>query len=207
MNKVKRVHIFTLLSKNNSSPTTELVYETPFELLIAVILSAQATDISVNKVTKKLFTIANTPEKILFLGLKKLKNNIKTIGLYNNKAKNLIAAAKRVRDVYGFEVPDTMEELLTIPGVARKTANVVLGNYFDVPGLVVDTHVTRISNLLKFSKSTNAVIIEKKLNKIVSVKDWVIFTHLIIDHGRAVCIANRPKCNVCSISKYCPSSN
>ena len=165
LNKVKRNHIFTLLSKNNPSPTTELVYKTPFELLIAVILSAQATDISVNRVTKKLFAVANTPEKILSLGLKELKRNIKTIGLYNNKAKNIIETCRILINKHNSEVPNDRMALEELSGVGRKTANVILNTIFGEPTIAVDTHIFRVSNRTGISPGKNVLEVEKKLLK------------------------------------------
>ncbi len=205
--RVRISEIIDILKSEYPNSKCSLNYETAFQLLVATILSAQCTDERVNKVTSKLFLKFNKPADFSHLTVKQIGKKIFSTGFYNNKAKSIKGMSLMLLNDFNGVVPSNIDDLVKLPGVGRKTANVVLGNYFDVPGLVVDTHVTRISNLLKFSKSTNAVIIEKKLNKIVSVKDWVIFTHLIIDHGRAVCIANRPKCNVCSISKYCPSSN
>ena len=203
MNKVKRAHIFTLLSKDNPSPTTELVYKTPFELLIAVILSAQATDISVNKVTKKLFAIANTPEKILVLGLKKLKTNIKTIGLYNNKAKNIIETCKIILEKHNGEVPNNRIALEELSGVGRKTANVILNTIFGEPTIAVDTHIFRVSNRTGISQGKNVLEVEKKLMKHVPDVFKKDAHHLLILHGRYTCTARNPKCNSCIIFDYC----
>ena len=203
MNKVKRAHIFTLLSKDNPSPTTELVYKTPFELLIAVILSAQATDISVNKVTKKLFSIANTPEKILVLGLKKLKTNIKTIGLYNNKAKNIIETCKIILEKHNGEVPNNRMALEELSGVGRKTANVILNTIFGEPTIAVDTHIFRVSNRTGISQGKNVLEVEKKLMKYVPDVFKKDAHHLLILHGRYICTARNPKCNSCIIFDYC----
>ena len=166
MNKVKRNHIFTLLSKNNPSPTTELVYKTPFELLIAVILSAQATDISVNRVTKKLFAVANTPEKILSLGLKELKRNIKTIGLYNNKAKNIIETCRILINKHNSEVPNDRMALEELSGVGRKTANVILNTIFGEPTIAVDTHIFRVSNRTGISPGKNVLEVEEDVTAV-----------------------------------------
>ncbi len=203
MNKAKRAHIFTLLSKDNPSPTTELVYKTPFELLIAVILSAQATDISVNKVTKKLFAIANTPEKILVLGLKKLKTNIKTIGLYNNKAKNIIETCKIILEKHNGEVPNNRIALEELSGVGRKTANVILNTIFGEPTIAVDTHIFRVSNRTGISQGKNVLEVEKKLMKHVPDVFKKDAHHLLILHGRYTCTARNPKCNSCIIFDYC----
>jgi len=203
LNKAKRAHIFTLLSKDNPSPTTELVYKTPFELLIAVILSAQATDISVNKVTKKLFAIANTPEKILVLGLKKLKTNIKTIGLYNNKAKNIIETCKIILEKHNGEVPNNRIALEELSGVGRKTANVILNTIFGEPTIAVDTHIFRVSNRTGISQGKNVLEVEKKLMKHVPDVFKKDAHHLLILHGRYTCTARNPKCNSCIIFDYC----
>ena len=199
MNKVKRNHIFTLLSKNNPSPTTELVYKTPFELLIAVILSAQATDISVNKVTKKLFAVANTPEKILSLGLKKLKRNIKKIGLYNNKAKNIIETCRILINKHNSEVPNDRMALEELSGVGRKTANVILNTIFGEPTIAVDTHIFRVSNRTGISPGKNVLEVEEKLLKHVPDDFKRDAHHLLILHGRYTCTARKPKCNSCII--------
>jgi len=203
LNKVKRAHIFTLLSKDNPSPTTELVYKTPFELLIAVILSAQATDISVNKVTKKLFSIANTPEKILVLGLKKLKTNIKTIGLYNNKAKNIIETCKIILEKHNGEVPNDRMALEELSGVGRKTANVILNTIFGEPTIAVDTHIFRVSNRTGISQGKNVLEVERKLMKYVPDIFKKDAHHLLILHGRYTCTARNPKCNTCIIFDHC----
>ena len=203
MNKVKRNHIFTLLSKNNPSPTTELVYKTPFELLIAVILSAQATDISVNRVTKKLFAVANTPEKILSLGLKELKRNIKTIGLYNNKAKNIIETCRILINKHNSEVPNDRMALVELSGVGRKTANVILNTIFGEPTIAVDTHIFRVSNRTGISPGKNVLEVEEKLLKHVPDDFKRDAHHLLILHGRYTCTARKPKCNSCIIFNDC----
>ena len=155
-----------MLSKNNPSPTTELVYKTPFELLIAVILSAQATDISVNRVTKKLFAVANTPEKILSLGLKELKRNIKTIGLYNNKAKNIIETCRILINKHNSEVPNDRMALEELSGVGRKTANVILNTIFGEPTIAVDTHIFRVSNRTGISPGKNVLEVEEDVTAV-----------------------------------------
>jgi len=203
LNKVKRTHIFTLLSKNNPSPTTELVYKTPFELLVAVILSAQATDISVNKATKKLFAIANTPEKILFLGLKRLKSNIKTVGLYNNKAKNIIETCRILLEKHNGEVPNDRMALEGLSGVGRKTANVILNTIFGEPTIAVDTHIFRVSNRTGISPGKDVLEVEKKLSKHVPDVFKKDAHHLLILHGRYTCTARNPKCNSCIIFDDC----
>ena len=183
-----------------------LNYNTPFQLLVATVLSAQCTDERVNKVVVPLFDKYPTPEAFTELTVFEIAKEIYSTGFYNNKAKSLKGLSHALVDKYSGEVPGSMDELVKLPGVGRKTANVVLGNIFDVPGVVVDTHVTRLVNLLGFTKSKNAVIIERELEKIIEKTDWTLFTHLIIDHGRAICVANRPNCSKCTISDFCPSS-
>ena len=199
--------IIGILKSEYPDSKCSLNYDTPFQLLLATILSAQCTDERVNKVTSKLFTKYPSPHDYCTLTTEQIGKEIYSTGFYNNKSKSIKGMSEMLINSFKGEVPKTIIDLIKLPGVGRKTANVVLGNYFDIPGLVVDTHVTRISRLLKFTNSSNAVIIERELNKLVPIEDWVIFTHLIIDHGRAVCIANRPKCSECKISTLCPSSN
>ena len=205
--KTRISEIISILKLEYPDSKCSLVYESPFQLLVATILSAQCTDERVNKVTSKIFPVYPDAHSFSKLTVKKIGQLIYSTGFYNNKAKNIKAMSDIVAKDYNGEIPDNIELLTQLPGVGRKTANVVLGNVFDVPSLVVDTHVTRITNLLKFVKSRNAVIIEKDLNKIVESKDWSIFAHLLIDHGRKVCIANRPQCSLCSLSNLCPSSH
>ena len=183
-----------------------LHYDSPFQLLVATILSAQCTDARVNKVTEKLFRKYPEPKNFANLSIEQLKFEIFSTGFYNNKAKSIKGMAETVMEKWCGILPDTVDEMVKLPGVGRKTANVVMGNVFNVPSLVVDTHVTRISNLLGFVRTKDAVKIEKALIKIVEKKDWTLFAHLLIDHGRAVCIANRPKCDNCGIAEFCPSN-
>ena len=183
-----------------------LIFNNPFQLLVATILSAQCTDERVNKVTKKLFAKYPDAESFSKLSKEEIGKLIFSTGFYNNKAKNIKNMSDLVVSKYNGSIPDDIQRLTTLPGVGRKTANVVLGTVFNKSALVVDTHVTRISNLLKFVKTKNAVIIEKKLCSIVERKDWSKLAHLFIDHGRKVCIANRPKCSMCVISNLCPSN-
>lgn len=203
MNKDKRTRIFRILREKNPSPTTELVYNSPFELLIAVILSAQATDIGVNKATKKLYAVANTPEAIVALGLAKLKSYIKTIGLYNNKAKNIIETCKILIEKYEGIVPQNREALESLPGVGRKTANVILNTAFGKPTIAVDTHIFRVSNRTGIAPGKNVVEVEKKLLKFVSEEFKRDAHHWLILHGRYTCIARNPKCDICLIYNYC----
>ncbi len=203
MNKVKCTHIFNLLNKKNPSPTTELIYKTPFELLVAVILSAQATDISVNKATKKLFAIANTPETILSLGLKKIKSYIQTIGLYNNKAKSIIQTCKILLEKYNGEVPNNRIALEELSGVGRKTANVILNTVFGEPTIAVDTHIFRVSNRTGIAPGKSVLEVEEKLLKYVPDVFKRDAHHLLILHGRYTCTARNPKCDSCIIFDDC----
>lgn len=203
MNKEKRTRIFNLFREQNPSPTTELIYQTPFELLIAVILSAQATDVGVNKATKKLYAVANTPEAIFSLGLTKLKSYIKTIGLYNNKAKNIIETCRILNEKYDGKVPQDREALESLPGVGRKTANVILNTAFGEPTIAVDTHIFRVSNRTGIAPGKNVIEVEKKLLKLVPDEFKKDAHHWLILHGRYTCIARNPKCDSCLIFDYC----
>ncbi len=203
MNKVKREEIFRRFKENNPEPTTELEYSTPFELLIAVILSAQATDVGVNKATRKLYPVANTPEAIYALGVDGLKEYIKTIGLYNAKAENVIKTCKALIDQHNSEVPDSREALEALPGVGRKTANVVLNTAFGQPTMAVDTHIYRVSNRTKIAPGKTVLEVEKKLLKFVP-KDYLIDAHhWLILHGRYTCVARKPRCGSCIIEDLC----
>ena len=184
----------------------QLDFGNPFELLIATILSAQCTDARVNIVTESLFKKYFSPEDYLKVPAEELERDIFSTGFYKAKAKNIRGACERIITIFNGQVPENMEDLLTLPGVGRKTANVVLGHCFNTPGIVVDTHVTRISNMLGFADNTDAVKIEYKLMEIIEKELWVTFTHYFINHGRNTCIARRPKCNECSISDLCPSA-
>ncbi len=203
MNKDKRVKIFTILRESNPQPTTELVYKTPFELLISVILSAQATDISVNKATKPLFKVANTPQKILKLGEKGLKNHIKSIGLYNTKARNILKTCEMLIKHFDEEVPQERAALESLPGVGRKTANVVLNTAFGHATIAVDTHIFRISNRTGIAPGKNVVEVEKKLIKFVPEEFKKDAHHWLILHGRYTCTARKPKCASCIIKDLC----
>ena len=204
--RARMFEIISILKLEYPDSKCSLDYNTPFQLLVATVLSAQCTDERVNKVVVPLFDKYPTPEAFTQLTVGEIGKEIYSTGFYNNKAKSIKGLSHALVDKYEGEVPGTMDELVNLPGVGRKTANVVLGNIFDIPGVVVDTHVTRITNLLGFTKSKNAVIIERELEKIIVKSDWTLFTHLIIDHGRAVCVANRPNCPECTISNFCPSS-
>lgn len=206
-NKKNRMESILIALKNEyPNSKCSLNYESPFQLLVATILSAQCTDERVNKVTEKLFKDFPTVYKMNELTKEEIGEKIYSTGFYNNKAKSLKKLCETLIEKFEGEVPSTMDELHKLPGTGRKTANVVLGNAFNIPGMVVDTHVTRITNLLKFVNTKNAVKIEKELEKVVPRQDWTLFSHLLIDHGRAVCIANRPQCSNCILSEYCPSS-
>lgn len=203
MNKEKRTEIFTRLKDQNPNPQTELEYSTPFELLLAVALSAQATDVSVNKATRKLFPIANTAHTVYELGVDGLSEYIKTIGLYNSKAKNAIAMCKILIEKYDGEVPQTREELEALPGVGRKTANVVLNTAFRQIAMAVDTHIFRVSNRTKIATGKNVREVEDRLIRLVP-KDFLMDAHhWLILHGRYVCTARKPKCTSCIIEDLC----
>jgi len=207
LNKLKRSHIFYVLKEKTPSPTTELIYKTPFELLISVILSAQATDISVNKATKRLFAAANTPEDIISLGLNNLKKHIKTIGLYNNKAKNIIDTCKTLVEKHNGKVPNTRESLENLSGVGRKTANVILNTVFGEPTIAVDTHIFRVSNRTGIATGRNVIEVENKLLRHVPDEFKKDAHHLLILHGRYTCTARNPKCEICIIYDDCEWNN
>ncbi len=203
MNPAKRLKIFQRLKKANPAPTTELKHATPFELLISVILSAQATDKGVNKATKQLYKVANTPQAILGLGLRGLKRHIKTIGLYNTKAANILKTCKILIEKHGGRVPRTREELEALPGVGRKTANVILNTAFGHPTIAVDTHIFRVSNRTGLAPGKNVREVEKKLLKAVPKKYHRHAHHWLILHGRYTCIARKPRCGSCVIYDLC----
>ncbi len=203
MNKLKRVEIFKRLKAQNPKPTTELKYASPFELLVSVILSAQATDVSVNKATDKLFKVANTPDEIIKLGVTKLKKIIKTIGLYNSKSSNIIKTCKLLLEKYDGVVPDNRTSLEQLPGVGRKTANVILNTAFGQPTIAVDTHIFRVSNRTGFAPGKNVLEVEKKLLKFVPEDYKKDAHHWLILHGRYICIARKPKCAECIIYEFC----
>jgi len=203
MNKQKRYEIFSRLREENPHPTTELEYSSPFELLIAVILSAQATDVGVNKATARLYPIANTPEAILDLGLDGLKQYVKTIGLYNSKAENIIKTCRTLIEQHGGEVPENRADLEALPGVGRKTANVVLNTAFGHPTMAVDTHIFRVSNRTGIAPGKTPLEVEKKLLKFVPDEFLQDAHHWLILHGRYTCIARRPRCGSCLIEDLC----
>ncbi len=203
MNREKRTEIFRRLREANPEPTTELNYGSPFELLIAVILSAQATDAGVNKATARLFPVANTPQAILDLGEDGLKEYIKTIGLYNSKAKNIIATCRILLEKHGGGVPDNRQDLEALPGVGRKTANVVLNTAFGQPTMAVDTHIFRVSNRTGIAKGKTVLEVEKKLLRLVPKEFLHDAHHWLILHGRYTCIARKPRCGSCLIEDLC----
>lgn len=203
MNKQKRIEILTRLRNENPHPTTELNYRSPFELLIAVILSAQATDKGVNKATEKLFAVANTPEAILALGVDGLKEYIKTIGLFNSKAENIIKTCRDLIEKHRSEVPENREALEALAGVGRKTANVVLNTAFGQPTIAVDTHIFRVANRTGFAPGKDVLKVEEKLLKVVPDEFKVDVHHWLILHGRYTCIARKPRCGSCIIEDLC----
>jgi len=203
MNAAKRLEIFRRLCEDNPNPTTELNYQTPFELLIAVILSAQATDVGVNKATQKLFLVANTPEAIYALGVEGLSQYIKTIGLYNSKAKNIIETCRLLIEKHESVVPNTREALEALPGVGRKTANVVLNTAFGQPTMAVDTHIFRVSNRTGLAPGKNVLEVEKNLLRYIPKAYLQGAHHWLILHGRYVCKARKPQCGSCRIEDLC----
>ena len=207
MNVEKRKKIFSLLKKNNPNPTTELNYNSSFELLIAVILSAQATDISVNKATIQLFTIANTAEKISSLSIAKIESLIKNIGLFHTKAKNILKTSEIISQEYSGEIPCSRESLENLPGVGRKTANVILNTIFKEPVIAVDTHIFRLSNRIKLAPGNTPLAVELKLTKLIPNEFLVDAHNLLILHGRYVCKAKNPDCVNCIIHELCEYKN
>lgn len=203
MNKEKRYQILSRLRDNNPHPTTELNFSSPFELLIAVLLSAQATDVSVNKATVNLFAQAPTPEKMLELGEEGVREAIKTIGLFNTKAVNVIKTCRLLLEKHQGQVPENREALEALPGVGRKTANVVLNTAFGWPTIAVDTHIFRVSNRTGFAVGKNVDQVEEKLLKVVPAEFKVDCHHWLILHGRYTCIARKPRCGSCLIEDLC----
>ena len=207
MNKEKRIEILKRLRAANPHPTTELNFSSPFELLIAVILSAQATDKGVNKATDKLFPVANTPQAILALGVDGLKEYIKTIGLFNSKAENIIKTCRDLIEKHHGEVPEDREALEALAGVGRKTANVVLNTAFGHPTIAVDTHIFRVCNRTGFAPGKDVVKVEEKLIKVVPAEFKVGVHHWLILHGRYTCVARKPRCGACIIEDLCEYKN
>lgn len=203
MNKAKREQIFSRLRAANPKPTTELHFSNPFELLIAVILSAQATDKGVNKATDKLFPVANTPEAIFALGEEGLKEYVKTIGLFNSKAKNIIKTCDTLIRLHGSEVPEDRAALEALPGVGRKTANVVLNTAFGHPTMAVDTHIFRVSNRTKIAPGKTVLEVEKRLLRLIPKEFLLDAHHWLILHGRYTCVARKPRCGSCLIEDLC----
>jgi len=203
MNRDKRREIFERLRAANPHPTTELRYNSPFELLIAVILSAQATDRSVNKATEKLFAVASTPQTMLELGEEGLKDYIKTIGLFNTKAKNIIRTCRILIERHGGEVPRDRKALEALPGVGRKTANVVLNTAFGEPTMAVDTHIFRVANRTGIAPGKTPLAVEKKLLRVIPKEFLKDAHHWLILHGRYVCTARKPRCGACLIEDLC----
>ena len=203
MNKDKRYQILAKLRDENPTPTTELAYSSTFELLISVLLSAQATDVSVNKATKGLYEAANTPAEMLALGEAGVKNFIKTIGLFNTKAANVIKTCLILVEAHDSVVPDNRKDLEALPGVGRKTANVILNTAFGQPTMAVDTHIFRLSNRINFAPGKNVVDVEKKLLKVIPDEFTIDAHHWLILHGRYICTARSPKCGACVIYELC----
>ena len=203
MNRDKRTEIFERLRANDPAPTTELEYDSPFELLISVILSAQATDVSVNKATRTLYKVANTPQQILDLGLAGLKQHIQTIGLYNSKAANIIKTCQALLERHDGAVPSDRAALEALPGVGRKTANVVLNTAFGQPTMAVDTHIFRVANRTGIAKGKNVLEVEKRLLRLVPAEFLLDAHHWLILHGRYTCVARTPRCGACLIEDLC----
>ena len=203
MNAEQRAELYRRLRAGNPHPTTELKYSTPFELLVAVVLSAQATDVSVNKATAKLFPVANTPQTLLTLGELRLREHLKTIGLYQTKAKNVIGLCRLLLEKHGGEVPRSREALEELPGVGRKTANVVLNTAFGEPTIAVDTHIFRVANRTGLATGKDVRAVEDKLVKLTPVAFRKDAHHWLILHGRYVCKARRPECAACVIRDLC----
>jgi endonuclease-3 len=199
--------IWPILKKTYPNAKCALEHTTPVELLVATILSAQCTDVRVNIVTKTIFKKYKTAADWANAPLEQIEQDIKTTGFYRNKAANIKKACQKLIENFGGKVPSTMEELLTLNGVGRKTANVLLGNAFDTPGVVCDTHVIRLSRRLALSENSDPVKLEFDLMEIVPKKNWTLFSHLIVFHGRNICQARKPKCDVCPIAEYCPVAN
>lgn len=195
--------VLSILDKTYPNAGSELKFKNPFELLVAVMLSAQSTDKTVNKVTQKLFEQYKTPYDFLNITQDKLEQEIKIIGIYRNKAKNILSACREIVEKFGGQVPNRMEDLMSLPGVGRKTADVVLSNAFGIPAIAVDTHVFRVSNRIGLSDSKNVLDTEKQLMKAIPKDMWSKAHHLLIWHGRRICSARKPKCDICPVAEYC----
>jgi endonuclease-3 len=198
--------IYPILRKTYPDARVSLDFKTPLELLISTILAAQCTDVRVNIVAKDLYKKYRSAKDFAAADVSEIENDIRSTGFYRNKAKAIKATAKKIIDEFGCEVPKTMEELLSLPGVGRKTANVLLGNAYGIPGMVTDTHVIRLSRRIGLSENSDPVKLEFDLMEIVPKKNWTLFSHLLVFHGRAICMARKPDCPHCPISKYCPSA-
>jgi endonuclease-3 len=196
--------IFKILRKTYPDARSELIFKNPLELLVATILSAQCTDKRVNIVTESLFRKYKTPADYENAPLAQLQDDIRSVSFHRNKAKFIKEAAGKINREFGGKVPNTLDKLITLPGVGRKTANVVLGNIFNIPGITCDTHVIRLSGRLGFSKNTDPVKLELDLQKLIPQKDWTIASHLLIFHGRRCCYARKPECPRCPVLKLCP---
>jgi len=203
--KNQALKIYKLLAENYPNPKPALQFKSPFQLLIATILSAQCTDERVNQVTKKLFHEYKDIRAFAEVDLQELEKKIFSTGFYKQKAKNIKSCCKKLLVEYNSQIPKDFDSLVKLPGVGRKTASVVAGNAFNIPSIAVDTHVKRIVNLLGLVDSQNPDIIEISLKAILPQKYWISFSHLIANHGKKICIAQRPKCNQCFLSEYCPS--
>lgn len=201
--KKRTKEILEILKEDYPDAKCELNHESPFQLLVATILSAQTTDKKVNEVTETLFRDYPDLDAFLNLSVEELEERIKQIGLYRSKAKNLIMMCNQLKEKFNGEVPKTMEEITSLAGAGRKTANVVLSNAFGVPSIAVDTHVFRVSNRLGMADSDNVLEVEKQLQKELPKKEWSLTHHLLIFHGRRCCIARNPKCEICNLTKYC----
>ncbi len=199
--------ILPILKKTYPDATTALHFRDPLELLIATILSAQCTDVRVNMVTPALFKKYKSAADWAKADIKEIEQDIKTCGFYRNKAISIKGATRKIAEEFGGKVPSTMDELVTLPGVGRKTANVVLGNAFGIPAIACDTHVIRLSRRLQLSENSDPVKLEFDLADIVPKKDWTLFSHLLIFHGRNICVARKPMCPVCPIAQHCPAAN
>lgn len=195
--------VYRLLKKRHSDAHCELNFKTPIDLLVATVLSAQCTDKRVNAVTKELFKQCRTAKDYVSISQAKLESIIRSTGFFRQKAKSIKGAMAAIVESHGGKVPQTMEELVKLPGVGRKTANVVLGNAYDIPGMPVDTHVIRLSNRIGLASGVDAVKIEDVLTKLIPQKDWTLFSHVMIFHGRRVCSARKPQCDKCPVAALC----
>ncbi len=204
--KAVKHQMLALLEECYRDSTTALEYSTPFELLIAVILSAQCTDTRVNIITARLFPDYNTPEKMLALGQTGLEEKIRDCGLFHSKARNILAACDMLRRDYGGQIPDSLEELIKLPGVGRKTANVLLSQWYNIPAIAVDTHVFRVANRLGLAKGDTPLEVEEVLMKAIPREKWSEAHHWLIWHGRKICKARQPACGICPLAQLCPST-